>query len=135
MIQALAIYREKFGFGQLEVYGDGPLDEELNTFARSLGVTQYVVFCGRTSDVPKVMQKNQCFLLSSKYEGFGLVLLEAMQQGLPIICSKISTTEEVMGSGYELFLKRQTRKIWLQKWGFSSSPGFIGIAQNMEFRD
>ena len=122
MIQALAIYRGKFGFGQLEVYGDGPLDEELNTFARNLGITQYVVFCGRTSDVPKVMQKNQCFLLSSKYEGFGLVLLEAMQQGLPIICSKISTTEEVMGLGYGLFFETSNPQDLATKMEFLQQP-------------
>lgn len=139
MIQALAIYRERFGFGQLEVYGDGPLDEELNTFARSLGVTQYVVFCGRTSDVPKVMQKNQCFLLSSKYEGFGLVLLEAMQQGLPIICSKISTTEEVMGSGYELFFETANPQDLATKMEFLQQPRFYrdssgyGIQRLSEF--
>jgi glycosyltransferase involved in cell wall biosynthesis len=122
MIKALAIYRGKFGFGQLEVYGDGPLDEELNTFARNLGITQYVVFCGRTSDVPKVMQKNQCFLLSSKYEGFGLVLLEAMQQGLPIICSKISTTEEVMGLGYGLFFETSNPQDLATKMEFLQQP-------------
>ena len=122
MIKALAIYRGKFGFGQLEVYGDGPLDEELNTFARNLGIAQYVVFCGRTSDVPKVMQKNQCFLLSSKYEGFGLVLLEAMQQGLPIICSKISTTEEVMGLGYGLFFETSNPQDLATKMEFLQQP-------------
>jgi glycosyltransferase involved in cell wall biosynthesis len=122
MIEAIAIYRGKFGFGQLEVYGDGPLDEELNTFARNLGIAQYVVFCGRTSDVPKVMQKNQCFLLSSKYEGFGLVLLEAMQQGLPIICSKISTTEEVMGLGYGLFFETSNPQDLAIKMEFLQQP-------------
>jgi glycosyltransferase involved in cell wall biosynthesis len=122
MIEAIAIYRGKFGFGQLEVYGDGPLDEELNTFARNLGIAQYVVFCGRTSDVPKVMQKNQCFLLSSKYEGFGLVLLEAMQQGLPIICSKISTTEEVMGLGYGLFFETSNPQDLATKMEFLQQP-------------
>lgn len=105
MIRALALYRVKFGYGQLEIYGDGPLKEELTLFARDLGVTDNVVFYGRTNDVINVLQRNQCFLLSSKYEGFGLVLLEAMQQGLPIICSKNPTTEEVMGSKYELFFE------------------------------
>jgi len=105
MIEALAIYREKFGFGQLEIYGEGYLRDELVYIARDLGVAPYVIFYGCTNDVPKALQKNQCFLLSSKYEGFGLVLLEAMQQGLPIICSKISTIEEVMGDGYELFFE------------------------------
>jgi glycosyltransferase involved in cell wall biosynthesis len=105
MIQALAIYRRKFGFGQLKIYGDGPEEEELKNFTRNLGVAQNVFFCGRTSDVPKVLQENQCFLLSSVYEGFGLVLLEAMQQGSPIICSKISTTVEVIGVDYELFFE------------------------------
>ena len=139
MIQALSIYREKFGFGQLEVYGDGPLDEELNAFARSLGVTQYVVFCGRTSDVPKVMQENQCFLLTSKYEGFGLVLLEAMQQGLPIICSKISTTEEVMGPDYELFFETANPQDLATKMEFLQQPRFYrdsseyGIQRLSEF--
>ena len=139
MIQALVIYREKFGFGQLEIYGDGPLEEELHTYVRNLGVAQYVDLSGRTSDVPKVMQKSQCFLLSSKYEGFGLVLLEAMQQGLPIICSKISTTEEVMGLGYKLFFETANPHDLATKMEFLQQPKLYrdtsqyGIQRLMEF--
>lgn len=105
MIKGLAIYREKYGFGQLEIYGEGHLKEALFDYAKSENVDSFVFFRGRTANVAQVLHQNQVFLLSSKYEGFGLVLLEAMQQGIPIICPNNSAIAEVMGDSYPLFFQ------------------------------
>ena len=83
-----------------EIYGEGELKEELQEFSASLGVSDNVKFLGKTSNINEVLSNADIFVLTSKYEGFGLVLLEAMQANLPIVCCRNAATEEVLGIDY-----------------------------------
>jgi glycosyltransferase involved in cell wall biosynthesis len=72
----------------LLVIGAGPLRESLEAQARELGVAERVRFAGRTTDVEK-WQSLACadaYVSTAMHEGFGLVFLEAMHSGLPIVC-------------------------------------------------
>jgi glycosyltransferase involved in cell wall biosynthesis len=60
-----------------------------------------VHWLGKTADINDYLFELDLFILPSKYEGFGLVLLEAMQAGKPILASNNSSIPEVLGSGYE----------------------------------
>jgi glycosyltransferase involved in cell wall biosynthesis len=105
LISAFSIYRFKYGSGKLHIYGEGSLRLDLESFVQKLDMQEHIIFHGKTNDSISVLKKNQVFVLSSKYEGFGLVLLEAMQVGLPIICANNSAISEVMGQDYEGFFK------------------------------
>lgn len=69
----------------LRVIGGGPLQAELETAARALGVAEQVVFTGEIEDVYGELSRAQCFVLPSLFEGFPMSSLEAMAHGLPII--------------------------------------------------
>ncbi len=56
---------------------------------------------GKTEYVNEFLSKIDLFILSSKYEGFGLVLLEAMVAKKPIIAANNSAIPEVLGKIYE----------------------------------
>lgn len=73
----------------LDIVGDGPLREELQETARSLNIADRVTFHGNTSDEQKwkLLLSADCFVSSSLYEGFGIVFLEAMFAGLPIVAT------------------------------------------------
>ena len=82
---------------ELSVVGVGPLKEELQSLAMELGVGNVVSWKGQSKDVLAFYRSLDLFVFPSDYEGFGLVLLEAMSQGIPVIARRISAIPEVLG--------------------------------------
>jgi glycosyltransferase involved in cell wall biosynthesis len=72
----------------LLVVGDGPLEPALRQQAAQLGVHERVHFFGRVEEFEKVqlLRMTDVFVSTSQHEGFGLVFLEAMACGLPVVC-------------------------------------------------
>lgn len=81
----------------LSVVGIGPLRDELQSISLALGIEDMVSWKGQEHDVLKFYRSLDVFVLASEYEGFGLVLLEAMSQGIPVVARRISAIPEVMG--------------------------------------
>lgn len=71
----------------LRIGGSGPLRQKLETKAKNLGITEQVFFLGKLSreQVLEEMLACDCFVLSSRYETFGVVLIEALACGKPVI--------------------------------------------------
>lgn len=61
-------------------------------------LTNNVSFCGSTNNIPDFLSKMDIFILPSRYEGFGISLIEAMSTGLPCIASKLQGPEEIINS-------------------------------------
>ncbi len=72
---------------QLAILGTGELESELKSLARSLGVEADVYFLGWQENPWKFMARADVFVLPSISEGFGLVILEAMACGVPVIAT------------------------------------------------
>lgn len=83
----------------LVVVGEGPLASDLRALASRLGVGHRVHFEGFQTDIPAYMRAFDVFALSSIYEGFGLVLLEAMAAARPIVATRVSAIPEVVADG------------------------------------
>jgi glycosyltransferase involved in cell wall biosynthesis len=73
---------------KLIVIGDGPEKTRLEKFAKSLGIREKILFQGHVSDNEKFQLINisDIYVSSSQHEGFGIVFLEAMMSGLPVVC-------------------------------------------------
>ena len=90
---------------ELYVVGEGHLQEDLIESSKSLGINGKVHWLGKTEYIKEFLSKIDLFILPSKYEGFGLVLLEAMVAKKPVIAANNSAIPEVLGKTYEgLFL-------------------------------
>jgi glycosyltransferase involved in cell wall biosynthesis len=86
---------------ELYVVGQGYLQEDLIELSKSLGINSKVHWLGKTEYINEFLSKIDLFILPSKYEGFGLVLLEAMVAKKPIIAANNSAIPEVLGKTYE----------------------------------
>lgn len=72
-----------------ELYGDGGLKDEIYKKAEEKGLTDNLLFMGRTSEIENVYKKSSMYVLTSRTEGFGLVLTEAKAVNLPTIAFDI----------------------------------------------
>lgn len=67
--------------------GVGVMEEEVKDYINELGLNEQVTFLGKIDNVKEELINNDCFVLSSKTEGFPNVVLEAMSVGLPVIAT------------------------------------------------
>lgn len=67
--------------------GDGPLRPEIERQADRLGLRDSLRFLGMRTDVPQLLSAMDLFLLPSRWEGLGIVAVEAQASGLPCVCS------------------------------------------------
>ncbi|HEU4885892.1 MAG TPA: glycosyltransferase [Longimicrobium sp.] len=86
LLRALARVRERVP-ARLRILGEGPLRDELGALAASLGVDGAVSFEGFRPDPAAYMAEADVFVLSSEYEGFGNVIVEAMAAGAPVVAT------------------------------------------------
>jgi glycosyltransferase involved in cell wall biosynthesis len=85
---------------KLLIVGDGPDKSKVIDYAEKLKLLEKIFWVTHTNDVYKYLSAMDVFILASNYEGFGLVLLEAMQSNTPIIAANNSSIPEVLGSTY-----------------------------------
>jgi glycosyltransferase involved in cell wall biosynthesis len=91
---------------ELKILGRGYLDLELKKFASSLRIKpNSVAWINHNSNVYDFLNSLDAFVITSKYEGFGLVVLEAMQANVPIIASKIAPFQEILCKDFPNFCK------------------------------
>jgi len=80
----------------LVLCGIGPLEDKIRQFAATNGLTDCVHLVGFHRQIPSVMQAIDCLVLPSHWEGFGIVLIEAMAAGKPCITTAISSMPEIV---------------------------------------
>jgi len=82
----------------LNIAGDGYMRNFLEGLVKKLGIKKQVNFLGRISQkkVRDEMMKSDCFVLSSNFETFGVVLIEALACGLPLIATKCGGPEDIV---------------------------------------
>jgi glycosyltransferase involved in cell wall biosynthesis len=82
-----------------------PFENDLTALARELGIEERVRFLGWVSeaDLEGLYAAAACFVFPSLAEGFGLPVLEAMERGVPVACSNVSSLPEIAGDAVRYF--------------------------------
>ena len=80
---------------KLVIVGDGPEKESLENLCKKKGIDEKVLFVGNSHEVDKILCFSDLFILPSEHESFGLVALEAMVCGVPVISSNAGGLPEV----------------------------------------
>lgn len=100
LIRAFARLRAHGCDAELVILGDGPLRPQLERLAQDEGVEEHVRFAGFVLDPWPYYASADVFVLSSDYEGFPLVLIEAMRAGLAIVSTDCeSGPREMLAEG------------------------------------
>jgi glycosyltransferase involved in cell wall biosynthesis len=98
-IRALARARSTGAKVGLVVCGDGEQRHELENLAISLGIGSDVMFLGNRSDVASVLRASDVFCHAAPWEPFGIVAIEAMAVGLPIVIPDAGGIREILDCG------------------------------------
>ncbi len=89
---------------RMVMIGEGELRSELEQQSQELGIAANVIFAGYRSDALKLLSGCDFFVFPSLWEGFGLVLLEAMALKKAIVASRVSAIPESVLDGKTGFL-------------------------------
>jgi glycosyltransferase involved in cell wall biosynthesis len=77
--------------------GDGPLRGEMEALARELGVADRVRFVGHSDQVPIALRAMDIYVMASKFEPYGVALLEAKAAGTAIVATRVNEIPEILG--------------------------------------
>ena len=85
LLRAWHIVSKAVPTANLAIYGDGPERNMLERLAVQLGISGSVSLNHSVSDVEAVYRRASLLVMSSRFEGFGMVILEAMQRGVAVV--------------------------------------------------
>jgi glycosyltransferase involved in cell wall biosynthesis len=107
LIKALSEVKKKEKNFKLLLIGDGEERKNLEKLSKELGLEEEIIFLGKVSHdkLPKCYHAADIFVLPSLYESFGIVFLEAMASGLPIISTNIAAIPEVVNKKVGILVK------------------------------
>ena len=106
LLEAFSIALKQNNSLELTLVGDGELRTEVEKKIESLSISDKVKLVGNTNNVLKYLQESDIFILSSRYEGLPLSVLEAMATGLGIIAPKVGGIPDVVNNGEEGILAK-----------------------------
>ena len=102
---------------QLDLYGQGELEESTKDLVKKLHMENNIKFCGLTDDVYSIMEQCDIFVLPSIYEGMPMTLIEAMGTGMPILASNVGGIPDMIEN---------------EKSGLLCEPTVDGVVRGLE---
>lgn len=98
-LRAAAILHARYPQVRFILVGDGPLRQELHDLATSIGLKGVLHFAGLQKDVREYLAAIDVYLMSSRFEGLPVALLEAMSMACTPVCTAVGGIPEVIRSG------------------------------------
>ncbi|KXS42125.1 MAG: Glycosyltransferase [Candidatus Frackibacter sp. T328-2] len=106
LIRAIKNLPNKF---HLILIGEGNLKSDCENLVQNLKINDRVHFLGFRKDVERIMKTSDIIVLSSNWEGFGLVAVEGMAAGKPVIASDVNGLKEIV-NGFGLLFEQGNEK-------------------------
>jgi glycosyltransferase involved in cell wall biosynthesis len=131
LLRALVRARKSDARIQLLLVGDDPFGDgrhRAEALARELNLGSACVFAGIRRDVPAILAASDVFVMCSLWEGLGLVFLEAMAAGLPVLATRVSAVPEVVVDG-------ETGRLVPPSDDASLAEGMIELARDARRRE
>lgn len=116
LLEAWAIFCKQNDDWTLSIVGGGEEELRLKQIANDLGISSRVIFWGQQKNVDQFYRQASIYCLSSRNEGFPMVLLEAQSYGLPIVAFDCDTgPAEIVKSGFNGYLVPVLNTVELSK--------------------
>ncbi|MGG0300388.1 glycosyltransferase family 4 protein [Bacillus albus] len=122
LIKALDILKNQYGFAKFNCFFAGSAADpkhinELNDLIVEYHLEENVEFLGNVEDIEKVYKDVDIFVLPSRYEGFGLVVVEALAAGCAVVVSKLEGPLEIVKENeeYGLYFEKENHQELAQK--------------------
>jgi glycosyltransferase involved in cell wall biosynthesis len=116
LIKSFKLVKEKIKDAKLVILGEGKLEPNFKKLAEKMGLEKDVFFLGWKENPFKYLAKAKVFVLSSLWEGFGNVIVEAMACRLPVVSADCkSGPREIISP--ELDLKKEIKENYCGKFG------------------
>jgi glycosyltransferase involved in cell wall biosynthesis len=98
LLRALRVCLDRGVAPRLTIVGKGHLQEPLEALSVELGLSEHVVWLGAPdrSTMPEVYRGADAFVLASRHESFGIVVIEALASGLPVVATECGGPEETV---------------------------------------
>ena len=97
LINAFAILKKHSDDIKLNIVGDGELRPQIEALVTELKLDEDITLLGRRSDISELLNAADIFVMASKFEGFGLVVAEAMACDCYVVATDSGGVAEVMG--------------------------------------
>ena len=104
IVEAFKLVNKEYLSTELVFVGDGNLFSDIKKLVKEKNLDNYVSFLGHCSDIPRVLKSCDIFVFPSEYEGFGLVTIEAMLSGIPVIATPTGIIPELVKEGINGFV-------------------------------
>lgn len=101
IVKKICAYKPNF---KINIVGDGADRNRLEHLIESNNLKNHMSCIGATTDVDKYYSNSSIFLHTSRYEGFGVVLVEAMSHGLPVVAFHNNGPDEIISNNVNGFL-------------------------------
>ena len=98
-LRAFALAAARHPGAVMLLVGDGPLRGELEALARSLGIAERVRFAGHSAEIPEALRAMDVYVMASKFEPYGVALLEAKAAGTAIVATRVNEIGEILAEG------------------------------------
>ena len=99
LISSLESLKKKIPQIKLFLIGDGHLRKDLEAQVERLGLKNEVIFAGNQKDIPGCLSVIDLFVLPSIWEGFGIVLVEAMLMEKPVVATNVGSMKDIVVEG------------------------------------
>lgn len=99
LMRAFAAVQKEYPTLKLLIIGEGEDENHLKNLAKSLDLTEQVIFTGMLKDSGRILRRAEVFILPSLWEGMPNALLEAMAAGIPVVATEVGGVPELVLQG------------------------------------
>lgn len=97
LIEAFSLFAKENSEWTLDIVGEGPEEELYRQMIDRYALNERITLHPFTKNIQEFYSRASVYVLSSRWEGFGLVIVEAMAHGLPVISSDLPSSKEILG--------------------------------------